>query len=44
MDIKKIIQDMTLAEKASMCSGADFWHLYGVPRLGVPSVMATDVR
>ena len=26
MDIKKMIQDMTLAEKASLCSGADFWH------------------
>ena len=25
-----------------MCSGADFWHLKGVERLGIPSVMVTD--
>src|SRR5687767_1666087 len=33
---------MTLEEKAGMCSGLDFWHLKGVERLGVPSVMVTD--
>lgn len=33
---------MTLEEKAGMCSGADFWHLKGVERLGIPSVMVTD--
>lgn len=33
---------MTLEEKAGMCSGADFWHLKGVGRLGIPSVMVTD--
>ena len=26
MDIEKIIQQMTLAEKADFCSGSDFWH------------------
>lgn len=42
MDIKKIVSQMTLEEKASMCSGADFWHTRSVERLGVPAVMVTD--
>lgn len=33
---------MTLEEKAGMCSGLDFWHLKGVDRLGIPSVMVSD--
>lgn len=41
-DIKKIISEMTLEEKAGMCSGADFWHLKGVERLGIPQVMVSD--
>lgn len=42
MDIKKIIEVMTLEEKAGMCSGLDFWHLKGVKRLGVPSIRVSD--
>lgn len=41
-DIKALVSQMTLEEKASMCSGADFWHINGIERLGVPSVMVTD--
>jgi beta-glucosidase len=41
-DIKKIIAQMTLEEKAGMCSGLDFWHTKGVERLGIPSIMMTD--
>ncbi len=37
-----VMKQMTLEEKAALCSGADFWHLQGVPRLGIPSLMATD--
>jgi beta-glucosidase len=33
---------MTLAEKAGMLSGADFWRLKGVERLGIPRVTVTD--
>ena len=40
--IQNLISQMTLEEKAGMCSGADFWHLKGVERLGIPSVMVTD--
>ena len=41
-EIRSIISQMTLEEKAGMCSGADFWHLKGIERLGIPSVMVTD--
>ena len=36
------IQKMTLEEKASLCSGHDYWHSKGVPSAGIPSVMLTD--
>lgn len=39
---RALVQKMTLREKASLCSGADNWHLKGVRRLGLPSVMVTD--
>lgn len=41
-DIQGLINQMTLEEKAGLCSGLDFWHLKGVERLGIPSVMVTD--
>ncbi len=40
--IREIIAEMTLEEKASLCSGADFWHTKAVERLGVPAVMVSD--
>ena len=41
-DLKKIVGQMTLEEKAGMCSGLDFWHLKHVDRLGIPEVMVSD--
>jgi len=41
-DVKAIVKEMTLEEKAGMCSGKDFWHLKGVERLGIPEVMVSD--
>ncbi|PKM48835.1 MAG: glycosyl hydrolase, partial [Firmicutes bacterium HGW-Firmicutes-7] len=41
-DIKKIISEMTLEEKAGLCSGLDFWHTKSVKRLGIPSIMMAD--
>jgi len=41
-DLKAIISQMTLEEKAGMCSGYDFWHLKGVERLDIPRVMVCD--
>jgi beta-glucosidase len=41
-EIKDLIAQMTLEEKTSFCSGRDFWHLKGLERLGIPTVMVTD--
>lgn len=42
MKNQELISKMTLEEKASLCSGLDNWHLKGVKRLGIPSIMITD--
>ena len=42
MDHAELISKMTDEEKASLCSGADFWHTKGVARLGIPQMMLTD--
>ena len=42
MDIKKLVGEMTLEEKAGLCSGADFWHTKTVDRLNVPTSMVSD--
>jgi len=41
-DIISIISQMTLEEKAGMCSGLDYWHTKAVKRLGIPSIMLSD--
>lgn len=40
--VKELVAGMTLEEKASLCSGLDFWHTKGVERMGIPSVMVSD--
>ncbi len=40
--IPSLIAEMTLEEKAAFCTGKDFWHLKGLDRLGIPSLMITD--
>lgn len=42
MDVKALVSQMTLEEKAGLCSGLDFWHTKPVERLGIPSVMVSD--
>jgi beta-glucosidase len=41
-NIKKLISEMTLEEKASLCSGENFWMTKSIDRLGIPSIMMTD--
>ncbi|WP_152393681.1 glycoside hydrolase family 3 C-terminal domain-containing protein [Paenibacillus guangzhouensis] len=41
-DISTLIEQMTLEEKAGLCSGLNFWHTKAVERLGIPSIMVTD--
>ena len=38
----ELIAQLTLEEKAMLCSGKDFWHLHGIERLGLPSIMVSD--
>ena len=39
---RSLVAQMTLAEKASLCSGKDFWYLKSIDRLGLNSIMVTD--
>lgn len=41
-EAKKLVKQMTLEEKAGLCSGKDFWRLKSVERLGIPEVMVCD--
>ena len=40
--IDKIISEMTLEEKAAMCTGASAWTNTPIPRLGVPEIFVAD--
>ena len=42
MDVKTLVSQMTLEEKAGLCSGDDFWHTKAVERLGIPRTMVSD--
>lgn len=42
MKFADLISQLTLEEKAALCSGKDFWHLVDIERLGIPSIMVTD--
>jgi beta-glucosidase len=37
-----LVAQMTLEEKALLCSGKNFWYLKGLDRLDLPEVMVTD--
>ncbi|MCR8846404.1 glycoside hydrolase family 3 C-terminal domain-containing protein [Paenibacillus sp. SC116] len=41
-NLKDIISQMTIEEKASLCSGKDFWRTKDIERLGIPSIMLAD--
>ncbi|RRJ67857.1 glycosyl hydrolase [Paenibacillus oralis] len=40
--IERILTQLTLEEKASLCSGQDFWRLKEIDRLGIPSIRMAD--
>ncbi|MFT4148511.1 MAG: glycoside hydrolase family 3 C-terminal domain-containing protein [Micrococcaceae bacterium] len=42
MKNKKIVEKMTLEEKASLTSGLNFWNTKPVERLGIPKIMMAD--
>ena len=41
-EITSILQSLTLAEKAGLCSGLDVWQTKPIPEKGVPSVWLSD--
>lgn len=42
MNVEGILKELTLEEKAALCSGSDFWQTEPVERLGVPKVKMCD--
>lgn len=42
INIDNLISEMTLEEKASLCSASDAWHTQKIDRLNLPSVMVSD--
>ena len=42
MDIERLIREMTLEEKAGLCSGKDNWRTKSIERLGLDSIMVAD--
>ncbi len=41
-EIRNLISQMTLEEKAGLLSGLDFWHTKPIERLGIPATMVSD--
>jgi beta-glucosidase len=41
-NVAELVAQLTLAEKASLCLGSDFWHTAAVERLGIPRIMVSD--
>ncbi len=41
-DIQTILDQLTLEEKAALCTGATMWTTVAVERLGVPAIVMTD--
>lgn len=42
MDIKKIVQQMTLEDKIALCSGENFWETKKYEKYGIPSMFMCD--
>ena len=38
----ELLAGLSNLEKATLCTGRTFWHLNGIERLDLPSIMVTD--
>jgi beta-glucosidase len=41
-DLAETVRQLTIQERAALCSGADLWHTVAIPRLGIGSIMVAD--
>jgi len=41
-DIEQLVAQLTLAEKAALCTGANAWQTVAVERLGIPAITVSD--
>lgn len=42
MNTEELLEQLTTEEKASLCSGEDYWHTKSVERLGIPGALLCD--
>jgi len=42
LDVDRLLEELTLDEKAALLSGADFWHTAPVERLEIPAILCSD--
>lgn len=42
LDIHGLMDELTLEEKAALCSGQDFWHTKAINRLDIPAIAMND--
>ena len=42
IDVEALLEELTVAEKASLTSGSGFWYTAPVERLGIPRIMVSD--
>lgn len=41
-DVPALLSNLTIEEKAALCSGSGFWHTRAVARVGIPNIMVAD--
>ena len=41
-DVEAILEQMTLEEKAALCTGVNVWQTIAVDRLGLPAITMSD--
>src|SRR3954452_14791213 len=41
-DVPALLSELTIEEKAALCSGSGFWHTRAVERIGIPNIMVAD--